>query len=186
VKGTQASRLIVLRGNSGSSKTTAARALRERFGRRLAWVEQDYLRRVVLKELDAPGGVNIGLIEQTVLYALAHGYIVVLEGILNTGRYGEMLERLASTSQAHFFYFQLSFGETVRRHATRPQASEFTPDTMREWYRPADLLPFVPERVFDETLSLEDVVKVIVETSGLGERALTPLLCSAPLPEGEG
>jgi len=54
--GMQTSRLIVLRGNSGSGKSTTARALRERFGRRLAWVEQDYLRRVVLKEHDVPAG----------------------------------------------------------------------------------------------------------------------------------
>ncbi len=161
----------MLRGNSGSGKSSVARALRERYGRKLAWVEQDYLRRVVLKELDAPGGVNIGLIEQTVRYALAHGYIVVLEGILDAGRYGEMLERLSGVCQTHFFHFQLSFEETVRRHATRPQASEFTPEAMREWYRPADLLPFVQERIFDETLSLDDVVEVIVEVSGLGDIA---------------
>ena len=162
----------MLRGNSGSGKSTAARAVRERFGRRLAWVEQDYLRRVVLKELDVPSGVNIGLIELTVRYALEHGYIVVLDGILDAGRYGEMLERLSGACQAHFFYFDLSFEETVRRHATRPQASEFTPEAMRDWYRPADLLPFVTERVFDETLCLDDVVKLIVEVSGLtGEAA---------------
>lgn len=33
--------LIVLRGNSGSGKSSVARALRERYGYGLAWVEQD-------------------------------------------------------------------------------------------------------------------------------------------------
>lgn len=124
----------------------------------------------MLKELDVPGGVNIGLIEQTVCYALDHGYHVVLEGILDAGHYGEMLERLAQKhrGQTHFFYFDVSFAETVRRHATRPQASEFSPEAMREWYKPADLLPFVAEQVFGELLSLEEVVGVIVEASGLG------------------
>ena len=166
---TDTSRLIVLRGNSGSGKSSAARALRERFGRRLAWVEQDYLRRVVLKELDQPGGVNIGLIEQTVRYAMQHGYYVVLEGILDAGRYGEMLERFAQdySGRAHFYSFDLSFKETVRRHATRPQAGDFSPESMREWYKPADLLPFVIEQVFDESLSLDEVVEVIVSGSGL-------------------
>jgi len=163
----QANQLIVLRGNSGSGKSTAARALRERFGRCLAWVEQDYLRRIVLKELDEPGGVNIGLIEQTVKYALEHGYHTVLEGILNAERYGEMLQRLSDTYSAHFFYFDLSFEETVRRHATRPQSSEFSPEMMREWYQPTDLLPFVQEQMFDESSSLEDVVKVIVDVCKL-------------------
>jgi len=163
----QVNQLIVLRGNSGSGKSTVARALRERFGRRLAWVEQDYLRRIVLKELDEPGGVNIGLIEQTVKYALENGYHTVLEGILNAARYGDMLQRFSDTYSAHFFYFDLSFEETVRRHMTRPQSSEFSSDMMREWYRSTDLLPFVQEKVFDESSSLEDVVKVIVGACNL-------------------
>ena len=166
---TDTSRLIVLRGNSGSGKSSAAQALRGRFDRHLAWVEQDYLRRVVLKELDQPGGVNIGLIEQTVRYAMTYGYYVVLEGILDAGRYGEMLERLAQDypGRARFYYFDLSFEETVRRHATRLQASEFSPEAMREWYKPADLLAFVAEHVFDESLSLTEVVDAIVAGSDL-------------------
>ncbi len=49
--GTSATRLIVLRGNSGSGKSTVARAVRERYGRGCAPVEQDYLREIVLREL---------------------------------------------------------------------------------------------------------------------------------------
>lgn len=77
--GTDQSRLILLRGNSGSGKTSTARALRERLGRRLALVEQDYLRRTVLKARDTPDGPHYGLIELTVRYALDAGYDVVLE-----------------------------------------------------------------------------------------------------------
>jgi len=38
---------------------------------------------------------------------------------------------------------------------------------MREWYQLTDLLPFVQEQVFDESLSLQDVVKVIVDVCKL-------------------
>jgi len=102
-----------------------------------------------------------------VKYALGHGYHTVLEGILSAERYGGMLQRLSGTCSAHFFYFDLSFEETVRRHATRPQSSEFGPDRMREWYRPTDLLPFVQEHVFEESSSLRDVVEVIVDVCRL-------------------
>lgn len=80
--GSAGTRLVILRGNSGSGKSSTARELRARLGRGVAWVEQDYLRRTVLREKDAPGGANIGLIDQTVRYALDCGYDVVLEGIL--------------------------------------------------------------------------------------------------------
>ncbi|GAA3118678.1 putative ATPase [Kribbella aluminosa] len=60
--GSPSTRLVVLRGNSGSGKTTTARTLRERLGRGTAWVEQDHLRRILLREHDVPSGV-----EQTVI-----------------------------------------------------------------------------------------------------------------------
>jgi predicted kinase len=78
--GTTATRLIVLRGNSGSGKSTVARAVRERYGRGCALVEQDYLRRVVLKERDVEGGIAPDLIAHTVRFALDRGYHVLLEG----------------------------------------------------------------------------------------------------------
>jgi hypothetical protein len=92
--GTSATRLIVLRGNSGSGKSTVARAVRERYGRGCALVEQDYLRRIVLRELDGDGGIAPALIAQTVRFALDHGYHVVLEGILARARYGSALSCL--------------------------------------------------------------------------------------------
>jgi hypothetical protein len=47
-------KLVVLRGNAGSGKSSTAQELRRRLGRGVAWVEQDYLRRVVLREHDVP------------------------------------------------------------------------------------------------------------------------------------
>lgn len=68
--GTTETRLIVLRGNSASGKSTVAAGIRERFGRGLALVGQDNLRRVVLRERDRPDAVNIGLIDTVARYAL--------------------------------------------------------------------------------------------------------------------
>jgi hypothetical protein len=86
--GTPETRLVVIRGNSGSGKSTVARRLRLGYGRGCALAEQDYLRRIVLRERDGPGGIAPALIEQTVRFALDHGYHAVLEGILLRDRYG--------------------------------------------------------------------------------------------------
>lgn len=67
--GTEDTRLIVIRGNSASGKSSVAAGLREKFGRNLAIVGQDNLRRIVLRERDRPGGANIGLIDLTTRYA---------------------------------------------------------------------------------------------------------------------
>ena len=86
--GSDQTRLIVLRGNSGAGKSTVARALREAYGRGVAWVSQDLIRRIILKEKDRPGAANIGLIDQVARYSLDHGYHVVLDGIF----YGQSLK----------------------------------------------------------------------------------------------
>lgn len=167
--GSTTTRLIVLRGNSGSGKSTAARELRRVYGRGLAWVEQDYLRRILLREHDLPGAPNIGLIDQTVRYALNHGFHVVLEGILYADHYSEMLRCLQRdhVGETYFYYFNLSFEETARRHTTRPQVHEFTVDNMRDWYRPYDVLNFSREHVFDESISLYDATHFILQEANL-------------------
>lgn len=92
--GTEETRLIVVRGNSASGKSSVAAGLRERFGRNLALVGQDTMPRVVLRERDRPGAANIGLIGMTARYALDAGFHTVVEGILYADRYGAMLEDL--------------------------------------------------------------------------------------------
>jgi predicted kinase len=122
--GSQATRLIVLRGNSGSGKSTAAAEIRARHGRGIALVSQDNLRRVVLREKDVPGGANIGLIDVVARYALDHGFHVILDGILYADRYAPMLDALRRNHRgmSRFYYLDVPFEETVRRHAARPQA----------------------------------------------------------------
>lgn len=162
--GTGQSRLIVLRGNSGSGKSSTARGLRERLGRRLALVEQDYLRRTVLKARDTPEGPHYGLIELTVRYALDTGYDVVLEGILHRQRYHPLLDRLARDHRGTtaVYYFDLSWEETLRRHATRAQATEFGPADMRRWYCHRDLLNWPEERLLTETATLAETTERIL------------------------
>lgn len=157
--------LVLLRGNSGSGKSTIAREVRAQLGRGVAWVEQDYIRRIVLRERDVPDGVNIGLIAQTVRYALAHGFDVLLEGILDAGRYAPMLRELAAGhgGPVLHYYLDVSFAETLRRHAGRPQAAEFGEAEMRRWYVEGDLLPHVAETIIGEGATLDEIVARIVD-----------------------
>ncbi|WP_219507924.1 AAA family ATPase [Nonomuraea ceibae] len=171
-------KLIVIRGNSGSGKTTLAKAVREAYGRRgLAIISQDIVRREMLREPDVPGGVNIGLLKTICLHALAHDHHVVLEGILTGSRYGAMLDRLRREHQgpAVFFYLDVPWEETLRRHETRPQRSQFTPEQMAEWFADGDLLPGGHEHLLDHTLSVEDATRRILNVAGLTGHRPAPL-----------
>ncbi|WP_405498347.1 kinase [Streptomyces sp. NBC_00096] len=168
--GTPDSRLIVLRGNSASGKSSVAQGIRDRHGRGVALVGQDNLRRVVLRERDVPGAANIGLIGSVARYALDHGFHVIVEGILYADRYGPMLDALrrAHRGRTHFYYFDVPFEETLRRHAGKPYAAEYGEAELREWFRPLDLLPGDWETVVGAEDSLEDTVARVMAETGLG------------------
>jgi adenylylsulfate kinase-like enzyme len=164
--------LIVLRGNSGSGKSTVAKLLRDTAiaqgsTSKIALIEQDYLRRIVLKEKETTGGDNIDLIAQTVRFALSHNYHVILEGILNAAHYRTMLEQLQTESDEHFFYyFDVPFDETLKRHATKPNAHEFGEAEMRKWYAPQDLLGLDEEQLIPASFSREEsVTKILTDTA---------------------
>ncbi|MFE0677063.1 AAA family ATPase [Streptomyces sp. NPDC058867] len=170
--GTPDTRLIVVRGNSASGKSSVAAGLRERFGRNLAIVGQDNLRRNVLRERDRPGAANIGLIDLTARYALDSGFHVVVEGILYADRYGTMLRNLVRSHRgvSRCYYLDIPYAQTVLRHATKGDAeylAQVTPDDLRDWYREKDLLADPVETVVDAASTLEATVQRILRESGL-------------------
>lgn len=169
--------LVVLRGNSGSGKTTAAREVRRRYGRGCALIEQDQLRRVILREHGGNGddAVAPGFIVGTARAALEAGYHVILEGILHTRQYGEPLRGLLADTTSACFYLDVSFDETVRRHTGRAEPIPVTAETMRGWYTERDLLGVRREMVIPETATAEQTVTTVLYDSGLAHAAaLTP------------
>lgn len=162
-------KLIVLRGPSGSGKSSIAKMVRDSQKSPMALVEQDYLRRVILREKDASDGSHIEFIKTTALFALDHSYNVIMEGIFDAGRYEKMFEELVQhhPQNNHFFYFDVSFNETLRRHQTKPNKNDFGEIEMRRWYKEKDLLQCVRERLIPETNTLEESVRLVLSASDL-------------------
>jgi hypothetical protein len=50
-----------------------------------------------------------------VLFALEHGYHVILEGVLDRNRYGDMIAgpRREHPGETHVFYLDVAFEETI-------------------------------------------------------------------------
>jgi predicted kinase len=177
--------LVVIRGNSGSGKTTTAREVRRRYGRGCALLEQDYLRRIMLREHDSGsiGPVAPAFIAATARSALDLGYHVVLEGILHTERYGVVLRELIAghDGPVSTFYLDVSFDETVRRHQGRAEPIPVTAAMMRDWYAPRDLLGVPGERVVEESSGFDETVELIRHASGLAAApATTPCPTRCP------
>jgi hypothetical protein len=170
--GSYQTRLIVLRGNSASGKSSTAAEIRRRRGRRdLAIIGQDNVRRDVLREPDVPDGANIGLIDLVTRYALDHGFNTLVEGIFRADHYAEMLSALIDDHQGltRCYYLDVPFDETLRRHATKPQAGTYGAAEMRAWYRDFDLLPDGVEQVIPVGTPQDELVRLIMADSGLAE-----------------
>ncbi|KOP29384.1 AAA family ATPase [Exiguobacterium acetylicum] len=153
------SRLIVIRGNSGSGKTTLAKALQSALPDTILF-SQDVIRREMLNVKDVAGNPAIHWIEDLIMLANGRHATILLEGILAQDRYGEMLDRLERRFGSCYaaYYFDVSFEETVLRHALR-QPTEFSEVDMKHWWLDQDQR--ASDRLFVEDLSLEAMVQQI-------------------------
>ena len=155
--------LIILRGNSGCGKTSTARLLQRQLGYGTMLVSQDVVRREILRVKDSENNPAIQLIYDLCMYGNNVGYTVILEGILSNKKYGAMLRRLLDDFQGEklIYYFDVSFEETVRRHAIKPNAHEFGESEMRQWWKDQDVLNVPGEQRIGEQLSQAEIVDLI-------------------------
>ncbi|GIF02451.1 hypothetical protein [Paractinoplanes rishiriensis] len=87
-----------------------------------------------------------------------------------------MLHALHADSPSAFYYFALTFEETVRRHATRPLADAFGVQDMARWYRADDRLNDVPEVVIGPEQRLQETARRIqVDLTNMPRRHLKSL-----------
>ncbi|QHJ72351.1 kinase [Planococcus halotolerans] len=156
-------KLIILRGNSGSGKTTIAKSLQDHFGDGTLLVSQDVVRRDMLGVRDRKGNLSLELIRQITEYGKGKCEVVILEGILVKERYGEMLMDLIRfyDGNADVYYFDLPFEKTIERHQSRPLADAFGEESLRAWWRPKDCLGIAGEKMLTEEMTEEDILDLI-------------------------
>ena len=102
-------------------------------------------------------------------YALSHGFNVIVEGILRTDHYAEMLMALIDYHEGRTccYYLDVPFDESLRRHAGKPQASKYGAIEMKAWYRELDLLPGGTEQVIPAAVPQDEIVRGVMADSGL-------------------
>ncbi|MBM2657770.1 AAA family ATPase [Staphylococcus pseudoxylosus] len=156
--------LIIIRGNSGSGKSTIAKRIQQYLGEGTMLIGQDEIRRQMLNVRDRPGNLAINLIEEIVTYGINHCDYVILEGILNKHKYGTMLNSFFEKSNinVHVYYFNLSFQETVRRHYTKQQ-TDFDEIAMSKWFVPEDMLNIQGETYITESMTEDYIINMILK-----------------------
>ena len=158
------SRLVILRGNSGSGKTTVAKMLQEKFGTNTMLISHDMIRMQILHVWSAEGvRKSLPLMIALLRYGRRNSEITILEGILPYEDYKPLFEAALEEYGENIFsyYYDISFEETLRRHQTKPNRDEFGEADMRRWWREKDFLEVIPQTVLDEDVRLEEAVELI-------------------------
>lgn len=157
------SKLVILRGNSGSGKTTIAKELQNRFGRNTMIISQDAIRREMLKVKDGPMTEAIPLMQELLIYGNKHCEVTILEGIMYADWYQPLFECVVREfeDRIYAYYFELPFEETLRRHQTRDKVSSFGEEEMWGWWREKDYLGLIKEDVIIKEETMENIVERI-------------------------
>ena len=162
-KGEIMKKIIILRGNSGSGKTTVARALQKKFGYNTMMISQDEIRRNILWVKDGVDTKALPLMIELMKYGYEHCDVVILEGIM----YDEWYSPLFKTANELYgmdiyaYYFDIPFEETVRRHNTRDKKQEFGEEDMRRWWREKDFSSVFNEKIITSDIDADSFVEMI-------------------------
>ncbi len=157
-------KLIILRGNSGSGKSTTARQLQAALGQGTLLIPQDTVRRDMLRAHDGEGTPAIPLLTVLLCYGHEHCDYVILEGILKAQVYRPLFETARSLYGPEIlaYYYDIPFEETLRRHVGRSQAGSFGADEMRRWWLEKDYIGCIPEKTITADKSAEETVAMIL------------------------
>lgn len=156
------SSLIIIRGNSGSGKTTIAKALQQKFGHNTMLISQDVVRRDILKVKDGFDTKAIPLMKELLIYGKNYSEVVILEGILYADWYKPLFElAIAQFEQVFAYYYDLSFEETIKRHQTKDNCNEFGAEAMKRWWKEKDFIGIIPETILKSNLNLEETIDLI-------------------------
>lgn len=157
-------KLIVIRGNSGSGKTTIARRLKEELFYDVMVIGWDTLRIDVFNRFDYINR-NKYIFDALKLlsdYGRRNNFTVIIEGIYPSNQYKSVLTEICNNfSESHFYYFDISFEETIRRHETKNQ-TDFGVEELRRWHIEGDSMNIENEKLINEMMDEDEIVGMIV------------------------
>ena len=158
------SKIIILRGNACSGKTTVSKALKQKIGNDMMLIPQDFVRMEMLGVEDVRNNPAIALLQNLVIYGHSNFEIVILEGILNKWHYQNLFKTIEEVYKTQIFayYFDLPFEETVKRHTER-NCSSFGEKEMREWWAEKDYIMNIKEKIITKDMSIDETVEFIYQ-----------------------
>jgi adenylate kinase family enzyme len=158
-------KFIVIRGPSGAGKTTVSKMLQAAYPERSLLLHEDSIRFMFSNWKEPSHTATKELMVAMVLSGLASGFDVIYEGISNIKTYAEYFQRIFDThpNDNYFFYLDIDFDESIKRHDTRPEKAEFGINEMKKWREYATPTGFTCETIIPQESSAEATVASILK-----------------------
>lgn len=140
------SKIIIIRGNSGSGKTHLANALNVHLDQQTLMLHQDSLKREFLSTHETPGHLTPSLINANIDWACDHNLDVILEGILDYKHYQAVFDHIQHLSVIAV-YLNQTFEQTLAKNALKEVP--FSSKQLADWWLPTGGAPLpIPETFF--------------------------------------
>lgn len=163
----QTPKLIIIRGSSGSGKSTVAMRLQSEYPSPTLLICEDKIRFMFSNWVEPAHTASKELALASILSGLKSGFNVIYEGISNVKTYSKYFERIFTEhpDENYFFYLDVDFDETLKRHEMRPEKSEFGPEEMKRWRDYASPTGYKFETIISQQSSIDETVKKIIEVT---------------------
>lgn len=158
-------KIIILRGNSGSGKTTISKKLQKKLGHGTLLIPQDVVRREMLYVKDGVDTKAVDLLIQLIMYGKENCACVILEGILNSHWYRRLFETIKYefNNKIYAYYFDIPFEETLLRHKGKSNANEFGEAEMKRWWMEKDYINIISEQTISKDMTEDEIVDMILQ-----------------------
>lgn len=160
-------KLIIIRGPSGSGKSTVSKALLKTCDNPTLLIHEDEIRLMFNNWKQPNHTASKELAVASILSGLKSGYDVIYEGISNIKTYDKYFRQILKEhpDDNYFFYLNVSFEESMKRHESRPEKYEFGENEMREWQAYTSPTGYDNEIIIPEHSSLDDTITAIRKSS---------------------
>ena len=113
--------------------------------------------------------VTITSIEKMIEWGIENKYdFIVLDGKFKAKHYEVLYDFILSKKiEILPYWFDISFEETVKRHATREKSKIFDAEEMGKWWVPHDLMPNIKEKLIVEKMAKDEILAMILKDLGL-------------------
>lgn len=159
------SKVIIVRGPSGSGKSSVAKRLHEEAKENTALLVRDVFRVDIAKEQKNAGEITTDIIEYAAKKFLDNDYTVILEGIFSYKKYSDFIKRIIDYNKEgdnYLFYLNVSLEETLKRNKNRPKSKIIDDEHIKKWYEKSDKTNLAEEETIDaELMSFDEVISYI-------------------------